>query len=1411
MLVSAVRLAALLLLLLPCLSGCDPRASGGPLSDRAGAEVPPSAPLEPTFTPVPSATPTPVPHLTVSGAYDNPVMHMDGRYVLQLAGSRVAATFSTARSPVEHWVRRTVPQPLFTVPEPFRPPYPVLRTVEGTPVRADGVPDPARSAPHRFLLRVDPDGTVHYVDDARVEGAGYLAYVLHTVWDTTPPPTPLPRPTPTPTFVHMVPSPTPSLTVSGPYDNQVEHADGRYSLQLSGTRVAATFSTARSPVQYWAREVAAPLFMVPEPFRPPYSVLRTVEGIPVRADGTWDHSEPRRFLLRVDPDGTVHYVDDAQVEGEDQQAYCLNLVGLRGGGIGTGSLRPPAGIITGTLRAPAGALQPPPPSDCAAAPGRPSRFLAYSLHTTWGTTPAANDRAVLEILDRHWFGETLLSSEPPPVQFEVPAHAEIKRGTIPGAIVGAFVMFDADGRVTALGVPSHQHKFLAGAPVYDFNGPLLPELGQLHHLEHLDLGYRVASKERAIGMGPNSLTGAIPPQLWRLPRLRYLDLRGQLLAWTLPSDIGRLASLKYLDLSHNWLSGSLPPELERLVSLEYLDLGDNEFTGPLPPALGRLASLEYLDLGDNEFTGSLPLEWGELVNLTVLRLPGNQLSGSLPPEWGQLANLERLDLSGSPAVGDNQLTGALPPEWGQLASLEHMELSHNQLTGSLPPELGHLRNLKYLWLNHNQLSGPLPPELWQLTNLKVLRLNNNQLTGPIPSGLEQMTNLEELRLGGNQLTGSLPTPTPTSTPTPKPTRIPTATPIPSVRQSGSYDNLAEHWDGRYALELAGERVAATFSTTRSPVQYWAREVTVPMFTVPEPFRPPYPILRTVEGRPVHIDGAPDLEQTEIRRFLLRVDPDGAVHYADDALVESVGYLSYTLDTVWGTTPVANDRAVLEILDGLWFPTEPLPVLMDLDTWDTEDGRVRTTGGRVTSLQPLETEGYEPSPSSAVIPAELGELSRLEHLVLFPFGLVSNSRPPDVFPLPPEIGRLTRLKTLSVNYSGLTALPPEIGQLAQLEELVLAGNRLRELPPEIGQLDRLENLHLGQNELVSLPQELGQLAGLQSLYLHGNGLNALPPEIGNLTNLGYLGLEGNQLTTLPSEIGNLTNLGHLGLRGNQLTVLPPEIGQLNRLGRLSLEDNRLTALPPEIGDLNLRLLYLEDNQLTTLPPELGRLTGLYEIYGDNNQLTALPPEIGQLTGLHHLYLSNNRLTALPPELGRLPNLEVLSLHGNELTVLPAELGRLPNLAHLVLSGNRLTVLPPELGQLPSLRFLSLSGNQLTMLPPELGQLPNLWKLDLSNNRLITLPPELGRLPGLQVLDLDHNQLTSIPSRLLLQLTNLHTLNLNNNQLTDLPWDQLGRMAGLRKLVVYYNPLTGCVPRDFPKDNIDLITALARCSH
>ena len=63
----------------------------------------------------------------------------------------------------------------------------------------------------------------------------------------------------------------------------------------------------------------------------------------------------------------------------------------------------------------------------------------------------------------------------------------------------------------------------------------------------------------------------------------------------------------------------------------------------------------------------------------------------------------------------------------------------------------------------------------------------------------------------------------------------------------------------------------------------------------------------------------------------------------------------------------------------------------------------------------------------------------------------------------------------------------------------------EIPPEIGNLTNLESLSLHNNELTgSIPSEIGNLLNLNFLNLRFNQLTGLiPSEIGNLSNLDYL--------------------------------------------------------------------------------------------------------------------------------------------------------------------------------------------------------------------------------------------------------------------------------------------------------------------
>ena len=212
-------------------------------------------------------------------------------------------------------------------------------------------------------------------------------------------------------------------------------------------------------------------------------------------------------------------------------------------------------------------------------------------------------------------------------------------------------------------------------------------------------------------------------------------------------------------------------------------------------------------------------------------------------------------------------------------------------------------------------------------------------------------------------------------------------------------------------------------------------------------------------------------------------------------------------------------------------------------------------------------------------------------------------------IPPDIGRLTSLKVLSIVYDdGLegSVIPPEIGQLHNLTWLTLNGNGFSgPIPAELAQLSSLDLLGLTQNALTGeIPPELGDLPHLGQIYLSDNRLTGeIPSELAHLP-LFRLSLEHNRLTgEIPSALGRIDDLQHLELGWNRLTgSIPPELGAIPRLRTLNLRDNALTGpIPPELGGLrNLAELNLSANALTgNLPAEFSRLSALRVLDVSNN--------------------------------------------------------------------------------------------------------------------------------------------------------------------------------------------------------------------
>ncbi len=161
-------------------------------------------------------------------------------------------------------------------------------------------------------------------------------------------------------------------------------------------------------------------------------------------------------------------------------------------------------------------------------------------------------------------------------------------------------------------------------------------------------------------------------------------------------------------------------------------------------------------------------------------------------------------------------------------------------------------------------------------------------------------------------------------------------------------------------------------------------------------------------------------------------------------------------------------------------------------------------------------------------------------------------------LPPEIGKLTRLKELNLTNNSLASLPEELFLLHNLESLCLNNNKITSIPTGIKNLRKLKKLYLRSNLIETIPIEVTELADLNLLDIGHNKLSLLPPEIDKLSNLKYLNLEWNELSSIHSRIGTLTNIKSLLIRGNSITSPPVEILDLGTKSVLDYLQAKLEA-------------------------------------------------------------------------------------------------------------------------------------------------------------------------------------------------------------------------------------------------------------
>jgi Leucine-rich repeat (LRR) protein len=103
---------------------------------------------------------------------------------------------------------------------------------------------------------------------------------------------------------------------------------------------------------------------------------------------------------------------------------------------------------------------------------------------------------------------------------------------------------------------------------------------------------------------------------------------------------------------------------------------------------------------------------------------------------------------------------------------------------------------------------------------------------------------------------------------------------------------------------------------------------------------------------------------------------------------------------------------------------------------------------------------------------------------------------------------------------LTVLPEDIGNLTNLGNLYVEWNEISELPESFCYLDSLTNFAISNNLLTSLPSNFGNLSNLFFLDLGYNKIESIPESIGSLQNMMYFWIFNNELSSLPESICDL---------------------------------------------------------------------------------------------------------------------------------------------------------------------------------------------------------------------------------------------------------------------------------------------------
>nr|XP_027119138.1 receptor-like kinase TMK4 [Coffea arabica] len=343
-------------------------------------------------------------------------------------------------------------------------------------------------------------------------------------------------------------------------------------------------------------------------------------------------------------------------------------------------------------------------------------------------------------------------------------------------------------------------------------------------------------------------------------------------------------------------------------------------------------------------------------------------------------------------------------------------------------------------------------------------------------------------------------------------------------------------------------------------------------------------------------------------------------------------------------------------------------------------------------------------------------------------------------LPPELGQLSSLQSLSLQKNSLSGALPSFANLTSLESVYLDFNSFSSVPSDflLG-CSNLQTVSISENYNLApwqIPLYLTGSSNLQTFYASNASIvGGIPDFFDSFPNLQSLRLSYNNITGgLPNSFGG-SEITNLWLNNQGLSGGIDVLSSMTQIYQVWLHANAFTGPIPDLSKCtNLFDLQLRDNQLTgVVPPSLMNLPKLANITLSNNKLQGPVPQfragVDVKLGSTNSFCGTTpgpcdpQVTALLAVAGGFgyPMLLAQSWQGNNscdhwsfVTCDPQ--GK--NVTMVSLGKQHLSgIISPAFANLTSLRNLYLNDNNLNGTVPEvLATLPQLQTIDVSNNNL-----------------------------------------------------------------------------------------------